>query len=106
MRRTSGRAFGCRAWRRRTWKYCAAVVQLTMRMFSWAASCMKRSSRALECSGPLPSYPCGRRSVSRELWCHFERPETMNWSTMTWAELTKSPNWASQRTSAAGQATE
>ena len=24
-------------------------------------------SRALECSGPLPSYPCGSSSVSREL---------------------------------------
>ena len=28
------------------------------------------------------------------------RPETMNWSIMTWAALTKSPNCASQRTSA------
>ncbi len=66
VRRTSGRALGWMAWRRSTWKYWAAVVQLTMRMFSCAASCMKRSSRALECSGPLPSYPCGRRRVSRE----------------------------------------
>ena len=38
-----------------TWKYCAAVVQLTILMFSCAAICMKRSTRALECSGPLPS---------------------------------------------------
>ena len=34
---------------------CAAVVQLTIRMLSCAASCRNRSSLALECSGPLPS---------------------------------------------------
>ena len=26
----------------------------------------------------------------------------MNWSMITWAELTKSPNWASHRTSVSG----
>ena len=67
---------------------------------------MKRSSRALECSGPLPSYPCGRSSVSRELWPHLERPETMNWSTITCAEFTKSPNCASHSTSVSGASIE
>ena len=52
---TSGRAFGSSACRRSRWKYCADVVALTIRMFSWAASWRKRSSLALECSGPLPS---------------------------------------------------
>jgi hypothetical protein len=51
----SGLAFGSSACRRRRWKYCAAVVAFTTRMFSCAASWRKRSSRALECSGPLPS---------------------------------------------------
>jgi hypothetical protein len=52
---TSGRAVASSAWRRTRWKYCADVVQFAMRMFSCAASWRKRSSRALECSGPLPS---------------------------------------------------
>ena len=52
---TSGRAVASSACRRSRWKYCAAVVQLATRMFSCAASWRKRSSRALECSGPLPS---------------------------------------------------
>jgi hypothetical protein len=51
----SGRADGSSACRRRRWKNCAAVVALTIRTFSCAASWRKRSSRALECSGPLPS---------------------------------------------------
>ena len=55
VRKMIGRAFECSAWRRSAWKYCAAVEGLTMRTFSCAASCMNRSSRALECSGPFPS---------------------------------------------------
>ena len=74
-------------------------------MFSCAAICMKRSTRALECSGPLPSYPCGRSSVRRDVCCHLARLETKNWSMITWAPFMKSPNWASQRTSDCGQAT-
>ena len=42
-------------WRRSTWKYCAAVVQLTTWMLSSAHSVRKRSMRADECSGPWPS---------------------------------------------------
>ena len=45
-----------------------------MRMFSCAASWRNRSSRALECSGPLPSYPCGSSRVSRDVSRHFDRP--------------------------------
>ena len=45
-----------------------------MRMFSCAASWRKRSSRALECSGPFPSYPCGSSSVRRDVSPHLERP--------------------------------
>jgi hypothetical protein len=52
---TSGRATASSAWRRSRWKYWAAVVQFATRMFSCAPSWRNRSSRALECSGPLPS---------------------------------------------------
>ena len=55
MNTTSGRGFAILAWRRRRWKYCAAVVGLARRMLPSAASAMKRSIRALECSGPEPS---------------------------------------------------
>jgi hypothetical protein len=98
----SGRGFETSAWRRSRWKYWAGVVQLATRMFPSAADCRKRSSRALECSGPDPSYPCGSNRLSREVWPHFASPETRNWSTITWAEFTKSPNWASQSTRASG----
>ena len=33
---------------------------------------------------------------------HFASPEAMKLSMMTWAELAKSPNWASQMTSESG----
>ena len=49
---TIGRAFAIGAWRRRRWKYCAAVVGLATLMLPSAASWMNRSIRALECSGP------------------------------------------------------
>ena len=55
MKTTSGRGFAIRAWRRSRWKYWAAVVGLASRMLPSAASAMKRSIRALECSGPEPS---------------------------------------------------
>ena len=35
---------------------------------------------------------------------HFDSPELMNWSMMTWAPLAKSPNWASQITRQRGSA--
>ncbi len=54
MKTTSGRGFAIRAWRRMRWKYCAAVVGFARRMLPSAASWMKRSMRALECSGPEP----------------------------------------------------
>ena len=52
------------------------------------------------------SEQAGRSRASRDVWFHLERPATMNWSTTIWAPLTKSPNWASQRTSASGAAIE
>ena len=55
MKTTIGRGLAIRAWRRSTWKYWAAVVGLASRMLPSAASCRKRSIRALECSGPEPS---------------------------------------------------
>ena len=44
----SGSVFNNIAWRRSRWKYCAAVVQLAMRMLVSAAAFRKRSRRALE----------------------------------------------------------
>ena len=52
---TSGRAVASSAWRRSRWKNWAAVVQFAIRMLSCAPCWRNRSSRALECSGPLPS---------------------------------------------------
>ena len=43
----SGSVSSSAAWRRSRWKYCAAVVQLAIRMLMSAASCRKRSGRAL-----------------------------------------------------------
>ena len=43
---------------------------------------------------------------SREVWRHLASPETRNWSTTICAPFTKSPNCASQRTSASGAVTE
>ena len=42
-------------WRRSTWKIWLADVGCTTCMLLSAASCMKRSRRAEECSGPWPS---------------------------------------------------
>lgn len=73
-------------WRRRRWKYCAAVVGKATFMFTFAhvcvgskrssvscpresvcnldryqnSTCSMRSSREEECSGPAPSRPWGR----------------------------------------------
>ena len=56
--------------------------------------------RALECSGPWPSNPWGSSS-DRLLRCpHLSAAATMNWSMITCATLAKSPNCASQHTSA------
>ena len=52
--------------------------------------------------GPRPRSRAGRSSVSREVSPHFARPETMNWSIVTCAAFTKSPNCASHITSVSG----
>ena len=94
------------AWRRSTWKYCAAVDGYTTRRLSSAQSVRKRSMRALECSGPWPSKPWGSSSPRLLRWPHLSSAATMNWSMMIWAPLAKSPNCASHSTSASGLATE
>ena len=50
-----------RAWRRSRWKYCAAVEGWQMFILPSAASCMKRSMRALECSGSLAFVAVGQQ---------------------------------------------
>ena len=57
----SGRATGSSAWRRRRWKNCAPVVQFATRMLSSAPSWRKRSSLALECSGPVALVAVGQQ---------------------------------------------
>ena len=90
------------SWRRSAWKIWAGVVRLTTRQLPFTESSRKRSSRAEECSGPCPSIPCGSSSTSPERRFHFSSPEARNWSMITWAQLTKSPNCASQMQSASG----
>ena len=65
-----------------------------------------RSIRPDEWSGPWPSKPCGSSRTTDERWPHFCSDDEMNSSTMVWAPLAKSPNWASQSTSASGRSTE
>ena len=103
---TSGLRLARRAWRRSRWKYWAGVEGYATCMLSSAASSRKRSRRALECSGPWPSYPWGSSRTRLERWPHLSSAAAMNWSTTIWAPLTKSPNWASHSTSASGSATE
>src|SRR6266481_3232744 len=43
-------------------------------MLSSAASCRKRSRRALECSGPWPSNPCGNSSTMPDGRSHLSSP--------------------------------
>ncbi len=62
--------------------------------------------RALECSGPCPSLPCGSSSVRALGWPHFVSDPARNWSMITWAPFAKSPNCASHITSARCSATE
>ena len=72
------------------------------RSIDWAAAWRIRSGRALECSGPAPSYPWGSRKTSDGLSPHFARPDVTNWSSITCAPLMKSPYCASQITSRPG----
>jgi len=53
----------------------------------------------------LALVPCGRSSTSPDVWPHFWYDADMYWSIMTWAPFTKSPNCASQITSASGSKT-
>ena len=99
---TSGLRQGERTCRRSAWKYWAGVVRFTTRQLSSTESSRNRSSRAEECSGPCPSIPWGRSSTRPESRFHFASPDERNWSTITCAAFTKSPNCASQIASASG----
>ena len=82
--------------RRSRWNNCAGVVGLHTCMLSSAHWFRKRSSRAELCSGPWPSNPWGSSMTIPLSRFHLSSALLMNWSMMTWAQLTKSPNWASQ----------
>src|ERR1043166_7527197 len=71
-------------------------------MLSSAHRERKRCRRALECSGPCPSYPWGSRRTRSQGWRHFDSELAMKLSIITWAPLAKSPNWASHITSVSG----
>ena len=45
-------------------------------------------------------------STSDGFWPHLERADDRNWSMMTWAAFTKSPNCASQMTRPSGCSSE
>src|SRR5256885_8191579 len=97
---TSGLRTSRRIWRRRRWKNCDELVALQTCMLFSAHNERKRSMRPDECSGPCPSYPCGSSSVRPDVCPHLSSAAERNWSTMTCAPLKKSPNCASQHTSA------
>src|SRR5699024_10762753 len=73
----SSRPFIC-AWRRNKWKNCADDVTFATIQLCSPAICKKRSKRALECSGPCPSYPCGNNITRFDLSPHFARDEEIN----------------------------
>ena len=75
-------------------------------MLSSAHICRNRSIRPDEWSGPWPSKPCGSSSTTDERWFHFCSDDDTNSSMIVCAPLKKSPNCASQSTSASGRATE
>mmetsp|Transcript_14999 Transcript_14999/g.63281 ORF Transcript_14999/g.63281 Transcript_14999/m.63281 type:complete len:284 (-) Transcript_14999:992-1843(-) len=62
------------------------------------AAASHRSGRALEWSGPWPSWPCGSNNTMPLLCPHFASAVVMNWSTTHCALFAKSPNCASQST--------
>ncbi len=97
---TAGFLFSWRACRLNRWKYWAGVVTFMTWILSSAQSCRKRSRRPEECSGPWPSYPCGRFSIIADFCPHLASLEAINWSIGICAPLAKSPNWASQITRA------
>ncbi len=66
-RAAADRSSSSAACRRSRWKYCAAVVQLATRMLMSAASCRKRSGRALAWSGPLPFVAVRQQQHERRL---------------------------------------
>ena len=99
---TSGLRQWRHTWRRSRWNSWAGVVGLAIWMLSSAARLRKRSRRALECSGPMPSMPWGSIITRPDSMPHLLSPLVMNWSMMGWATLQKSPNWASHMTRASG----
>lgn len=54
--------------------------------------------RPEECSGPWPSYPCGRLITNEDRQFHLASPLTMQLSIIICAPFAKSPNCASQMT--------
>src|SRR5690606_29741777 len=86
------------------WKKLEGSVMLATTILYSAESCKNLSGRALECSGPWPSYPWGKSITNPFILCHFDSAEETNWSIMVWAPFAKSPNCASHTQSALGLA--
>src|SRR5258708_1898433 len=75
---TSGLRYGGRTWRRSAWKNWAGVVKLQPCQLSLTDNVKKRSRRALECSGPCPSMPCGKSMTRPETRFHFASEDATN----------------------------
>ena len=95
----------------------AGVVGLMTNMFtrrctrslvlaSPSQSDRKRSTRLCECSGPVPSMPCGSSIVRPDDCSHLSSPLHTKLSMMICAPLLKSPNWASQMARLRGELVE
>ena len=92
------------AWRRSRWKYWAGVVQLATRMLPSAQAAGSARGARWSARGPSPRSRAAAAASAGTSAPHLASPETRNWSTITWAEFTKSPNCASHSTSASGPA--
>ncbi len=100
VKTTSGLRTSRCIWRRRRWKYWAAVVALATWMLSSAHSRQEPLDAGRAVLGPLALVAVREQQHEPDVWPHLSSAATRYWSMMIWAPLTKSPNCASQITSA------
>ena len=104
---TSGRAVGSSACRRKRWKYWAggrAVRDPDVVLGRELEEALEPGAGVLR---PVALVAVRQEErQARRARATSSSPAAMNWSMMICAPLTKSPNWASQSTSASGAATE
>ena len=99
----SGRCLAMRAWRRSRWKYCAGVVRFADADVALGGELQEALEAAPRSArGPSPRSRAAAAASGARSGPTWPGRETMNWSMMTCAPLTKSPNCASQSTSVSG----